>query len=67
MLNFYSLVLYINLLGDLFLTQNLLIITLIFFTTTYNIITLWYFAGIYLVMLGVLLLLNEGDILVGFL
>ena len=53
--------------NDIFLLQNLSIITLIFFISTYNILTLWYLAGIYLVCLGIFLLLDDGDIFVGFL
>lgn len=47
--------------------QILLIITMFFFINTFNILTLWYLAGIYLVLLGWWLLLDDGDILVGFL
>jgi hypothetical protein len=47
--------------------QVLLIITMFFFINTFNILTLWYLAGIYLVLLGWWLLLDDGDILVGFL
>ena len=47
--------------------QVLLIITLFFFINTFNVLTLWYLAGIYLVLLGWWLLLDDGDILVGFL
>lgn len=54
-------------LNDVFLLQNLSLITLCFFVSTYNILTLWYLAGIYLVLLGCLLLLDDGDIFIGFL
>jgi hypothetical protein len=54
-------------LNDLFLLQNLSLLTLGFFISTYNILTLWYLAGIYLVMLGFLLMLDDGDIFIGFL
>ena len=54
-------------LNDVFLIQNLSLITLCFFVSTYNILTLWYLAGIYLVLLGALLLLDDGDIFIGFL
>jgi len=47
--------------------QTLLIITLLFFVNTFNIITTWYLAGIFLVLLGWWLLLDDGDIFVGFL
>jgi len=54
-------------LNDVFLLQNLSIITLCFFVSTYNILTLWYLAGIYLVCLGCFLMLDDGDIFIGFL
>ena len=38
-----------------------------YFVNTFNILTLWYLAGIYLVLLGWWLLLDDGDIFVGFL
>lgn len=47
--------------------QTLMIITSFYFATTFNILTLWYLAGIYLVLLGWWLLLDDGDIFVGFL
>nr|APW82408.1 nad6 [Laurentiella strenua] len=55
------------LLNDFFLLQILILITLLFFLNTVNIVMLWYLAGIYLMFLGMLLLLNDGDILIGFL
>jgi hypothetical protein len=54
-------------LNEIFLLQILSLITLIFFINTINIITLWYLAGIYLVILGFLMLLDDGDIFIGFL
>lgn len=53
--------------SDIFLLQNLVFITLFFFLTTFNILSLWYTAGIYLVILGLWLFLDDGDIFVGFL
>ena len=41
--------------------------TLFYFVSTYNVLTIWYLAGIYLVLLGWWLLLDDGDIFVGFL
>ena len=38
-----------------------------FFVNTFSIQVLWYLAGIYLVLLGCMLLLDDGDIFVGFL
>ena len=43
------------------------LITLMFFVSTFNVLTLWYLAGIYLVFLGLWLLLDDGDIFIGFL
>jgi len=54
-------------LNELFFIQLLSIISLIFFINAVNILTLWYLAGIYLVSLGLILLIDDGDILVGFL
>jgi hypothetical protein len=54
-------------LNEMFILQSLAFMTLIFFTQTANLITLWYLAGIYLVILGFYILLDDGDILVGFL
>jgi len=53
--------------NDMFILQILSFVTLIFFVSTYNILTLWYLAGIYLVLLGWWLLLDDGDIFIGFL
>jgi len=53
--------------NDLFILQILSLVTLVFFVSTYNILTLWYLAGLYLVFLGLLLLLDDGDIFIGFL
>ncbi len=44
-----------------------MIITLFYFVNTFNVLTVWYLAGIYLVLLGWLLFLDDGDIFVGFL
>lgn len=54
-------------LNEVFLLQVLSIACLIFFINTINILTLWYLAGIYLFALGFLLLLDDGDIFIGFL
>nr|YP_010049606.1 NADH dehydrogenase subunit 6 [Halteria grandinella]QPL16011.1 NADH dehydrogenase subunit 6 [Halteria grandinella] len=54
-------------LNELFILQILSIITLIFFINSINIITLWYLAGIYLMILGIILLTDDADIFVGFL
>lgn len=43
------------------------IITLFYFVNTFNILTIWYLAGIYLVLLGSWLLLDDCGIFVGFL
>ncbi len=44
-----------------------MVITLFYFVNTFNVLTVWYLAGIYLVLLGWLLFLDDGDIFVGFL
>lgn len=44
-----------------------MIVTVFYFVNTFNVLTLWYLAGIYLVLLGWWLLLDDGDIFVGFL
>lgn len=44
-----------------------MIITLFYFVNTFNVLTVWYLGGIYLVLLGWLLFLDDGDIFVGFL
>jgi len=54
-------------LNDMFCLQILSLVTLFFFISTYNILTLWYLAGIYLVLLGSWLLLDDSDIFIGFL
>ena len=51
----------------MFLLQGFIFITLIFFVSTYNIITLWYLGGLYLLLFGLFLLLEDGDIFIGFL
>lgn len=43
------------------------LLILIFFVNTYNLLTLWYLAGLYLILLGLFLLTDDLDILVGFL
>jgi hypothetical protein len=53
--------------NDMFCLQTLSLVTLFFFVSTFNILTLWYLAGIYLVLLGIWLFLDDSDIFVGFL
>ena len=56
------------LLNNLFLFLNLVpFITLIFFINSFNIITLWYLAGIYLVTIGFYVFVEDADIFIGFL
>ena len=52
---------------DVFILQNLALVTLFFFMNIFNILSLWYLAGIYLVILGIWLFLDDGDIFIGFL
>ena len=47
--------------------QGLALTTLLFFLSTYNVVTLWYLGGFYLVLLGLWLLADDGDIFIGFL
>lgn len=54
-------------LNEIFILQVLTCLTLFYFLTTVNVITLWYLAGIYLMSLGVMLLTDDADIFVGFL
>lgn len=54
-------------LNELFLLQTLTISTLFFFISTFNILTLWYLGGVYLTALGLWMLLDDGDIFIGFL
>ena len=54
-------------LNEVLILQIVSIITLFYFANTFNILTVWYLAGIYLVLLGWYLLLDDGDIFVGFL
>jgi hypothetical protein len=51
----------------MFILQILSFVTLLFFVSTFNVLTLWYLGGIYLVLLGLWLLLDDGDIFIGFL
>ena len=53
--------------NEMLLLQILMIVTMFFFVNTFNILTLWYLAGIYLILLGWWLMLDDGDIFVGFL
>ena len=50
-----------------FLLQCAGLVTLFFFVNTFNILTFWYLAGIFLITLGLLLLNDDGDLFVGFL
>jgi hypothetical protein len=54
-------------LNEMLILQTIALITLLYFVTTFNVLTVWYLAGIYLVVLGWWLLLDDGDIFVGFL
>ena len=55
------------LLNEVLILQILITVTLFFFTNSVNIITLWYLAGIYLLALGTLALLDDGNVFIGFL
>ena len=53
--------------NELIILQTSLIFVTFFFVNTFSIQVLWYLAGIYLILLGCTLLLDDGDIFVGFL
>ena len=52
---------------DIFLIDILLILSIIFYISNTNVMMLLYTSGIYLILLGFLLLLNDSDIYTGFL
>lgn len=54
-------------LSETFFIQLVTVISVFLFVSSMNLLILWYLAGIYLVLLGLLLFINDGDILVGFL
>ena len=45
----------------------LFLVSVFYFVNTFNLLTVWYTAGIYLILLGLWLFLDDGDIFVGFL
>ena len=49
------------------LLQIGLLVSVFYFVNTFNLLTVWYTAGIYLILLGLWLFLDDGDIFVGFL
>lgn len=53
--------------NEIIILQIINFFLLIFFINAINIITLWYLAGLYLMSLGLLLLVDDSDIFVGFL
>jgi hypothetical protein len=53
--------------NDIFFIEILLLSTVVFYTTSHNLLTLLYTGGLYLILLGLFLLLNDADIYVGFL
>ena len=52
---------------ELTILQFLSFITLCFFISAINVTIFWYLAGLYLIFLGFLLWLDDGDLMVGFL
>ena len=64
---FFSFFLCVLLINESLILEILILFNLIFFLNIINIITLWYLAGIYLINIGLLLLLNDFDIFIGFL
>jgi len=55
------------LLNEILILEFLIFFTLCFFINVINIISLWYLGGIYLIILGLFLLLDDADIFIGFL
>lgn len=55
------------LINDVLILEILIFFNIFFFLNVINIITFWYLAGIYLLLLGLFLFLQNGDIFVGFL
>lgn len=53
--------------NEILILEILILFTLFFFMNVINIISLWYLAGIYLLSLGMFLMLDDGDIFIGFL
>ena len=53
--------------NDLLLVELIILISIFFYTINTNLMMLLYTAGIYLMMVGVLCLLADGDIYIGFL
>lgn len=53
--------------NDLLLVELIILISIFFYTVNTNLMMLLYTAGIYLMMVGVLCLLGDGDIYIGFL
>jgi hypothetical protein len=53
--------------NDILLLETLIVLFLIFYTVNTNLLVLLYTGGIYLVLLGLLLFINDVDIYVGFL
>lgn len=53
--------------SDIFVLEFYLFIIVILFINAINILMTWYLAGIYLIFGGLLLLLDDGDIFIGFL
>jgi hypothetical protein len=53
--------------NEISILQIFIIINSFYILLALNILTLWYVAGIYLILLGLSLLLDDGDIFIGFL
>lgn len=53
--------------NEFVIVEMMLILSITYFLNTSNLVSAWYLAGIYLFVLGLLLLLQDGDIFVGFL
>jgi hypothetical protein len=53
--------------NEVLILQTLTLSVLFFFLTTFNLLTLWYLGGIFLTALGLGMMLDDGDIFIGFL
>jgi hypothetical protein len=53
--------------NEVFLIQSLLILLFFFYLNAINLLMVWYIAGLYLILIGLLLLLDNLDIFIGFL
>lgn len=53
--------------NDIIILEVVLLSLIFFYITTINLTTLLYVSGIYLMLVGILALINDADIYIGFL